>query len=67
MQEDQKGYTKKSCKNNKRVEQEHIITVVERAKQRKEEEEDTGTGLAGREIKGTKRETRQKKSKTTRT
>ena len=50
------------CKNNMRAVKEHII--VERTKQHEEEEEYTGIRPAGRENKGTKRNTRQKRNKT---
>ena len=54
MQEDYKGCKK----NNTRAKQER--TTAARAKQHEDEEEDTGKRPAGRENKGTKRETRQK-------
>ena len=57
MMQDQKGCNK----NTIRAEEEQITAArATRAKQHENEEEDTGIRSAGRENKGTKRESRQK-------
>ena len=65
MIQDQKGRKKRTTYFDVRAEEEHITAA--RTKQHEDKEEDTGTRPAGRENKGTKRETRQKRNKTSKT